>query len=74
MIRKLKDYDFTLLITPLILSGFGIVMIYSASMVLAVVVEDRESNYYLIRQLQWFSIGFVGFLFCTFFPYKNIKN
>lgn len=74
MIRKLKDYDFTLLITPLILTGFGIVMIYSASMVLAVVVEDRESNYYLIKQLQWFSIGFVGFIFCTFFPFRNYQK
>lgn len=73
MYKKLKDYDFTLLITPIILSGFGIIMIYSASMVLAV-VEGYESNHYLLRQLQWFAIGMVGFLFTTFFPYKKYQK
>ncbi|WP_047981386.1 putative lipid II flippase FtsW [Ornithinibacillus contaminans] len=73
MLRKIKDYDFTLILTPIVLSGFGIVMIYSASMVLAV-VEGYESNYYLMRQLQWFILGLVGFTFCTFFPYKNYQK
>ncbi|MEN2766576.1 FtsW/RodA/SpoVE family cell cycle protein [Ornithinibacillus xuwenensis] len=73
MLRKFKDYDFTLIITPLLLTGFGIVMIYSASMVLAV-VEGFESNYYLIKQIQWFIIGLAGFVFCTFFPYRNYQK
>lgn len=51
MIKKIKDYDFTLMITPVLLTAFGIVMIYSASMVLAV-VEGHESTYYLMRQIQ----------------------
>ncbi|MBS3680173.1 putative lipid II flippase FtsW [Ornithinibacillus massiliensis] len=73
MLTKLKEFDFTLLITPLILSGFGVVMIYSASMVLAI-VEGYESNHYLLRQLQWFAIGLFGFLFATFFPYKKYQK
>src|SRR5690606_26320722 len=74
MFRKLKDCDFTLLIAPIVLSGFGIVMIYSASMVMAVVVEGNESTHYLVRQLQWFGLGLVGFLFCTLFPYRKYQK
>ncbi|WP_042145072.1 putative lipid II flippase FtsW [Paucisalibacillus sp. EB02] len=74
MFRKIKDCDFTLLIAPIILTGFGIVMIYSASMVMAVVVEGYDSTHYLVRQLQWFGLGLVGFLFCTLFPYRNYQK
>lgn len=73
MLRKLKGYDFTLIITPLFLAGFGLVMIYSASMVSAV-VEGLESTYYLFKQLQWFIIGLIGFIFCSIFPYKRYQK
>ncbi|WP_026905989.1 putative lipid II flippase FtsW [Paucisalibacillus globulus] len=74
MFRRLKDCDFTLLIAPIVLTGFGVVMIYSASMVMTVVVEGYESTHYLVRQLQWFGMGLVGFLFCTFFPYRAYQK
>lgn len=73
MIQRLKNFDFTLMITPILLTGFGIVMIYSASMVSAV-VEGYESTYYLNKQLQWFVIGIGGFIFCSIFPYKHYQK
>ncbi|WP_188454519.1 putative lipid II flippase FtsW [Virgibacillus oceani] len=73
MIKKFKDYDFTLMITPILLAGFGIVMIYSASMVIAV-VEGYESTHYLFKQLQWFVLGFIGFALCCIFPYKYYQK
>lgn len=73
MIQKLKEYDFTLMITPILLTGFGIVMIYSASMVLAV-MEGHESTHYLIKQTQWFIISMIGFIFCSAFPYKYYQK
>lgn len=73
MIQKLKEYDFTLMITPLLLSGFGILMIYSASMVLAV-MEGHESTYYFFKQIQWFVISMTGFIFCSAFPYKYYQK
>lgn len=73
MLQKLKNYDFTLIITPLLLSAFGIVMIYSASMVSAV-VEGNDSTYYLFKQLQWFVLGIIGFIFCAVFPYKYYQK
>lgn len=73
MIGKLKNYDFTLLTTPLFLTAFGIVMIYSATMVSAV-VEGHESTYYMVRQIQWFGVSLIGFLFCCIFPYKYYQK
>ncbi|PAV29878.1 putative lipid II flippase FtsW [Virgibacillus profundi] len=73
MIKKLKNYDFTLIITPILLTAFGIVMIYSASMVFAV-VQGHESTYYLVRQSIWFLIGVAAFLFCSIFPYKYYQK
>src|SRR5699024_8229969 len=67
--RKLKHYDFTLMIAPILLAAFGLVMIYSSSMVIAV-VGGHESTFYLFKQMRWFVIGLVGFAFCCVFPYK----
>ncbi len=69
MLKKLKHYDYTLIITPLFLSAFGLVMIYSASMVTAV-VDGLESTYFLKRQSMWFGIGLAGFVFTSIFPYQ----
>lgn len=73
MIKKLKYYDFTLMIAPILLSILGIVMVYSSSMVTAV-VEGHEDTYYLIKQLQWFGVGLIGFLLFSIFPYKHYEK
>ncbi|HLS07893.1 putative lipid II flippase FtsW [Lentibacillus sp.] len=73
MVKELKNYDFTLVITPILLTAFGIVMIYSASMVLAV-VEGHESTHYLIRQIQWFALALAGFITTSIFPYKYYQK
>src|SRR5699024_9215130 len=73
MIRKLKNYDFTLMITPILLAAFGIVMIYSASMVVAV-VNGNEPTFYLVRQLRSFVIGMVGFVITCIIPYKTYQK
>lgn len=67
--KLFKNYDFTLIITPIFLAAFGAVMIYSASMVSAV-VEGLESTYYFYRQLQWLVIGLIAFLICSLIPYR----
>lgn len=73
MIKKLRDYDFTLIITPILLAAFGIVMIYSASMVSAV-VEGLDSTFFLYKQLQWFVLGLIGFILCCIIPYKSYQK
>ncbi|MDL4841303.1 putative lipid II flippase FtsW [Aquibacillus rhizosphaerae] len=73
MKSKWKSYDFTLLFTPLLLACFGIVMIYSASMVIAV-VNELEPTHFMFKQLQWFVIGSFFFVFCCFFNYRHYQK
>lgn len=71
--QKLKYYDYTLIITPLILTAFGLVIVYSSSMVTAV-VEGLESTYYLKRQAFFFGLGLIGFIFTCIFPYRKYQK
>lgn len=73
MKNGLKGFDYTLTITPFLLAGFGVVMIYSASMV-STVVDGLDSTFYLKRQLIWFFISIIGFLVTAFFPYEKYKE
>src|SRR5699024_12825086 len=73
-VRKLlKDFDFVLMITPILLAGFGVVMVYSASM-LIVVVQGLDSSFYLTRQLIWFCLSVAVFLFVSIFTYKRSEE
>lgn len=69
-LKRLKDFDFTLMIVPVLLSGFGVVMIYSATMVTAVVVDGLDSTYYLFKQLTWLAISLVIYTIVCLIPYK----
>lgn len=73
MVRKLKNYDYILLITPVFLAAFGVIMVYSASMVSAV-VEGLESTFYLKKQIQWFVIAMGAYIFFLAFPYQYFKR
>ncbi|WP_407268130.1 putative lipid II flippase FtsW [Radiobacillus sp. PE A8.2] len=70
MFKKWKSFDFTLAITPLILTAFGIVMIYSASMVVAVVEHGVPSNFFMMQQSKWFGISTIAFIIVCFIPYQ----
>ena len=75
MVKKIiKSYDYTLIIAIILLSLFGLVMIYSASMVSAVQRYGYESDYFYQRQ-KLFLIGsaFV-FVFTALFPYKIMRS
>lgn len=51
--------DYPLLALVLMLSVFGLVMVYSASFFVAV-SEGHGQTYYLIRQLGWMTVGVIG--------------
>ncbi|MFC4404701.1 FtsW/RodA/SpoVE family cell cycle protein [Gracilibacillus xinjiangensis] len=64
-----KTFDFLLMFPPLLLASFGIVMIYSASMV-TTYIADQPAYSMMLRQLVWFGIATIAFLFACFFNYK----
>lgn len=69
-----KNYDFTLIFTPLILTAFGVVMVYSASMAYAVVKWGYASDHYLFQQLKWVFLSSLVFLFTLAVPYQKYQK
>jgi cell division protein FtsW len=67
---KLQSYDYILLFTPILLSLFGVVMVYSSSMVWAVMEFDGKPDLFFKRQLQWFILSVIAMLFFMKIPYR----
>ncbi|GGD19399.1 putative lipid II flippase FtsW [Pontibacillus salipaludis] len=69
-----KNFDFTLIFTPLILTAFGVVMIYSASMVYAVAKWGYSPDHYLNKQLIWCGLGLIAFTTTISIPYQKYQK
>lgn len=69
-----KNFDYPLFFTYLFLSLFGLVMIYSSSMMVAIVYEEREPDYFYKKQLLNLIIASFAFVVGAFFPYKHYSN
>jgi cell division protein FtsW len=75
MLKKiLKSYDYSLIIVIVLLAVFGLVMIYSASMVTAIQRYGYESDHFFIRQKIFLLGGAAAFLFFAIMPYKLYFN
>ncbi len=65
--------DFLLAILPLILTTFGVIMIYNASVVEA--FRDFQDKFFYFRfQAYWAIIGIVLMVFFSFFPHEFLKK
>lgn len=71
--QQKKQLDFQLLVTTCILSGFGLLMVYDASVVQAL-RDFKDSFYYIKQQLIWFALGFISLIFFSNVDYKKFKN
>ncbi|MBS4207757.1 FtsW/RodA/SpoVE family cell cycle protein [Bacillus sp. FJAT-50079] len=75
MLKKvLKSYDYSIIITYLLLCLFGLIMIYSSSMVMAVQWYGYPANFFYEKQKMNLLMAFVAFLFFAIFPYKAYRN
>ena len=72
--RFLRNFDYPLFFTYIVLTLFGLVMIYSSSMVWAVNQYGWEPDHFLNRQFFNLKIAFPVFFLAAFFPYKNYKR
>ncbi len=75
MFKKiLKSYDYTLIVAIILLSVFGLVMVYSASMASAVQRYGVASDYFYQKQkLSLFGAALV-FIIAAGLPYKMMKS
>ena len=70
LLQQKKNFDFWIILFPIILSLFGIVMIYEASNVAA--FRDFGDKYHFIKdQFTWFVIGIVMLFTVSFISFKK---
>lgn len=75
MFKKiLKSYDYSLIIAIILLSLFGLVMVYSASMASAVQRYGVESDYFYQKQKLYLIVSGFIFMFIALFPYKIMRS
>jgi cell division protein FtsW len=72
--RILKSYDYSIVIAVTLLSLFGLVMIYSASMATAFQRYGVASDYFYQKQKIFLIIAAFIFVITSLFPYKYLKG
>ena len=68
-----KKGDVLIPILTVLLAGFGVIMVYSASYY-AAEVQYGDSFYFAKKQLVGFLLGLVGMIIACRFDYKKLKN
>jgi len=75
MFKKiLKSYDYSLIIVLTMLVIFGLIMVYSASMVSAVQRYEVESDYFFQKQKLNLVISGLVFIVTAWIPYKMLQS
>lgn len=69
-----RNFDYPLFFTYLFLCLFGLVMIYSSSIMVSIVNEDGTPTFYYRKQLLNLCVAAVAFLVGAFIPYKHFSN
>ncbi|QCR31675.1 FtsW/RodA/SpoVE family cell cycle protein [Lysinibacillus sp. SGAir0095] len=69
-----RNFDYPLFFTYLFLCLFGLVMIYSSSIMVSIVEEDGTPTYYYRKQLLNLVIAAFAFIVGAFFPYKHFSS
>jgi cell division protein FtsW len=73
MAQRLKT-DWILFLTVLVLVCFGLVMVYSASSMVAELKYHVSSTYFFFRQLGWAAFSIVLLLYCMKRDYRQWNN
>ena len=73
MKSKFKNIDKPLFFLMLIYTILGLVMVFSASSMTAVLQMGKSESYFFVRQLFFVVIAYIVGLFIIFMPYKFIR-
>lgn len=74
MYKKLfRHYDYSIVVICLLLMGMGLVMVYSASSIWAMMHLGTASDYIFIRQLIWCIVAIIFGFGAMLIPYKMFK-
>ena len=65
--------DWTLFWTIVIMVGFGLIMVYSSSSVMAE-LKYKDSTHFIVRQLGWAVLSFFVLMYCKRSDYRRLKK
>lgn len=75
MVKKiLKSYDYSLILAVILLCSFGLVMVYSSSVITAVARYEFEPDHFFQRQKLALLAGGFAFLVMMILPYRLFMN
>ena len=74
MKKYLANLNYPLLVFMLIYSILGLLMIFSASSVAAVLRYKVPTNYFFLKQLKWLLIAYTAGIFIMYFPTKAYQK
>ncbi|PIC64401.1 cell division protein FtsW [Sporosarcina sp. P13] len=74
MNRILRNFDYPLFAVYLLLCLFGLIMIYSASMVWSVNRYNYDPAYFYFKQIKSLAIALLAFLVAAIIPYRHYRN
>lgn len=74
MNRILRNFDYPLFGVYLLLCTFGLIMIYSASMVWAMNIYNFEPDHFYNKQIKNLALAIPAFLAVSIIPYRHYRN
>lgn len=74
MAKKSRPMDFPLFVIILILACFGLIMVFSASMVEDAQRVDKNIYYHFIKQGSWLVVGIGALITMLFIPYQKLRS
>jgi len=73
MVRKLiRHFDYSIIIVSLLLTGFGLIMVYSSSTIVAT-TSGHVADYFFLKQLFWAFVAVGALIIGSIIPYKLYK-
>jgi cell division protein FtsW len=72
--RIIRAYDYPIFIAVVLLCLFGLVMVYSSSMITAVARYEQSMDFFLQKQKTAMILGFIAMFVTMIFPYKAYQN
>ncbi len=69
-----REPDYAFVMTVLLLLGISLVMVFSASYLLAAESEQGDPYYFLRRQAMWIGLGLIGMFVLSRYPYYRWRR
>ncbi len=69
-----REPDYAFILTTLLLLGISMIMVFSASYILAAESSRGDPYFFLRRQAMWIGLGLIGMLIFSRYPYHRLRR